>query len=99
MAQIRSWAGLDVHARSVLAVTVDANPKLVAPFVERHGFTFSVGLDAKMELAHTYGVRALPSSFVIDRDGRPLNFLQGRPPHASEPAGLQRLNHAQRFFD
>jgi transposase len=24
MAQVRSWAGLDVHARSVLAVTVDA---------------------------------------------------------------------------
>ena len=23
MAQVRSWAGLDVHARSVLAVTVD----------------------------------------------------------------------------
>jgi peroxiredoxin len=54
----------------MLAVTVDANPKLVAPFVERHRFTFTVGLDAKMELAHTYGVRALPSSFVIDRDGR-----------------------------
>jgi peroxiredoxin len=29
-----------------------------------------VGLDPKMELANTYGVRALPSSFVIDRDGR-----------------------------
>ena len=24
MAQVRSWAGLDVHARSVLAVTMDA---------------------------------------------------------------------------
>jgi hypothetical protein len=23
MAQVRSWAGLDVHARSVVAVTVD----------------------------------------------------------------------------
>ena len=23
MAQVRSWAGLDVHARSVLAVTMD----------------------------------------------------------------------------
>ena len=24
MAKVRSWAGLDVHARSVLAVTLDA---------------------------------------------------------------------------
>ena len=54
----------------MLAVTVDANPKLAAPFIERHGFTFTVGLDPEMEVANTYGVRALPSSFVIDRDGR-----------------------------
>jgi peroxiredoxin len=54
----------------MLAVTVDANPKLATPFIEKHGFTFTVGLDPKMELANTYGVRALPSSFVVDRDGR-----------------------------
>jgi peroxiredoxin len=54
----------------MLAVTVDSNPKLSTPFVEKHGFTFTVGYDPKMELANTYGVRALPSSFVIDRDGR-----------------------------
>jgi peroxiredoxin len=66
----RLWRAQKDAGLVMLAVTVDANPKLVAPFVERHGFTFPVGLDAKMELAHTYGVRALPSSFVIDRDGR-----------------------------
>jgi peroxiredoxin len=66
----RLWRAQKDAGLVMLAVTIDANPKLVAPFVERHGFTFPVGLDAKMELAHTYGVRALPSSFVIDRDGR-----------------------------
>ena len=54
----------------MLAVTVDADPHQVTPFVERHGFTFAVGLDTKMDVAQAYGVRALPSSFVIDRDGR-----------------------------
>jgi peroxiredoxin len=54
----------------MLAVTVDANPKLVAPFLERHGLTFIAGLDSKMEVAQKYGVRALPSSFLIDREGR-----------------------------
>ena len=54
----------------MLAVAVDANPKLTAPFVEKHGLTFTVGFDPKMELANTYGVRALPASFVVDRDGR-----------------------------
>ena len=66
----RLWRAQKDAGFVMLAVTVDANPKLATPFVERHGFTFTVGFDPKMELANTYGVRALPSSFVIDRDGR-----------------------------
>ena len=66
----RLWRAQKDGGFVMLAVTVDANPKLATPFIDRHGFTFTVGLDPKMELANTYGVRALPSSFVIDRDGR-----------------------------
>ena len=66
----RLWRAQKDAGFVMLAVTVDANPKLAAPFVERHKLSFVVGHDPKMELANTYGVRALPSSFVIDRDGR-----------------------------
>ena len=66
----RLWRAQQAAGFVLLAVTVDTNPKLATPFVERHGLTFRVGFDPKMELANTYGVRALPSSFVIDRDGR-----------------------------
>ena len=66
----RLWRAQKDAGFVMLAVTVDTNPKLAAPFVERHKFTFVVGHDPKMELANTYGVRALPSSFVVDRDGR-----------------------------
>jgi cytochrome c biogenesis protein CcmG, thiol:disulfide interchange protein DsbE len=66
----RLWRAQKDGGFVMLAVTVDSNPKLATPFVERHGLTFTVGFDPKMELANTYGVRALPSSFVIDRDGR-----------------------------
>ena len=34
-----------------------------------HKFSFPVALDPKMTVAEKYGVRALPSSFVIDRTG------------------------------
>jgi peroxiredoxin len=66
----RLWKAQKDAGFVLLAVTVDNNPKLASPFVERHGLTFTVGHDPKMELANAYGVRALPSSFVIDRDGR-----------------------------
>jgi len=53
----------------LLAVSVDTDAALVKPFLERYRLTFPVALDARMDLANTYGVRALPASFLIDRNG------------------------------
>jgi len=54
---------------TLLAISVDTDAALVKPFLEKHRLTFPVALDAKMDLANTYGVRALPASFLIDRNG------------------------------
>lgn len=53
----------------MLAVSVDADPTVVTEFVKEQRFTFTVGLDPKMALANTYGVRGLPASFIVDRQG------------------------------
>jgi len=53
----------------LLAVSVDTDASLVKPFLDKHRLTFPVALDAKMDLANTYGVRGLPASFLIDRHG------------------------------
>jgi peroxiredoxin len=53
----------------LLAVSVDTDVSLVQPFLERYKLTFPVTVDATMSLANTYGVRALPSSFLVDREG------------------------------
>ena len=53
----------------LVAVSLDSDPKKVPPFVTAHKFTFPIALDPKMAVAEKYGVRALPSSFVIDRAG------------------------------
>jgi cytochrome c biogenesis protein CcmG, thiol:disulfide interchange protein DsbE len=57
------------HGFVLLAVSVDTDAALVRPFLERHKLTFPVTLDSKMSLANAYSVRALPSSFLVDRDG------------------------------
>src|SRR5437870_10093193 len=54
---------------ALVAGSVDSDVSLVKPFLQKHKLTFPVALDAKMDLANTYGVRALPASFLIDRNG------------------------------
>lgn len=62
----------------VLAVSVDAEGvPVVVPFVKEHRFTFPIGLDPKMTLAERYGVRALPTSFLVDRQGALLALALG----------------------
>jgi peroxiredoxin len=64
----------------VVAVSVDADPGVVTPFLQEHRVSFSVGVDPKMEVAALYGVRALPVSFLVDRDGRMTAFALGPRP-------------------
>lgn len=65
----RLWRQQKDNGLVMVAVSLDADPALVAPFVTEHGFTFLVALDPKMDVANAYGVRALPSSFLVDRHG------------------------------
>jgi peroxiredoxin len=53
----------------LVAVSLDADPAPVAPFLAAHRLTFPVALDSKFEVANLYGVRALPATFVVDRLG------------------------------
>ena len=55
---------------AMLAISIDAGDKAgVAAFVKKYGLTFTIGLDASLEVASRYTVRALPSSFLIDKSG------------------------------
>jgi peroxiredoxin len=53
----------------LVAVSVDTDPGKVGPFMTARRLTFPVGLDPKTRVAELYGVRALPSTFLIDREG------------------------------
>ena len=57
------------HGFVLVAVSLDADPALVPPYVKESKLTFAVAVDPKAEVANKYGVRALPSSFVVDRAG------------------------------
>lgn len=53
----------------VLAVSMGELPDTVRQYIERYEYTFPVGLDRNQAVGITYLVRALPSTFFIDRRG------------------------------
>ena len=53
----------------LVAISIDSDPAVVSPYVKASKLTFPIALDPKAEVANKYGVRALPSSFVVDRQG------------------------------
>jgi len=65
----RLYTGQKDGPFTMVAVSLDANPALVGPYLKRARLTFPVALDPKMDLANAYGVRALPASFVVDPRG------------------------------
>jgi peroxiredoxin len=57
------------HGFVVLAVNSEESADTVTSFLEEHDFTFPVLLDPNGEVTKLYGIRGLPTSFFIDRDG------------------------------
>jgi peroxiredoxin len=53
----------------VLAVNLQESAKTVRPFVQQLKLSFPTVLDAEGAVSRDYGVRALPVSFLIGRDG------------------------------
>lgn len=72
----------------VLAISLDTDGEAaVAPFLKERGFTFPVGLDPQQRVGSLYGVRALPSTFLLDRKGRVVAQALG-PREWDGPAGF-----------
>jgi peroxiredoxin len=65
----------------MLAVAMSHDhPNRVADFAQRHALPFKVVLDGDGSVARAFGgVRATPTSFLIDRQGRILKRYLGEP--------------------
>ncbi len=53
----------------VVAINMDQNPEDAHKFLTENPVNFLIGQDRQGSVAEQYGVLAMPSSFVIDRDG------------------------------
>jgi peroxiredoxin len=53
----------------ILAINMQESAKTVRPFVQRLKLSFPAVLDTKGSVSREYGIRALPVSFLVGRDG------------------------------
>lgn len=54
---------------TTLMANMQEDAETVQTFIEANGFTFPVLLDSRGEMMKLYGVRGLPTTFIIDRGG------------------------------
>ena len=57
---------------TILTVSIDHDIEQLKAFVQRAGLPYSVISDTRSEssLADAYGVRGIPATYILDRDGR-----------------------------
>lgn len=53
----------------ILAVNVEEGPQEVEEFAKAFKMTFPITLDTKGQVIDAYGVRAMPTSILVDREG------------------------------
>ena len=63
----------------IVAVNLQEDPATVQSFMDKNGYEFPVLLDRSGSIAREYGVRGIPTSYVVHSDGRLLAMLVG--PH------------------
>ena len=61
----------------ILAVDVQEGASRVQSFVDARGLTFPVLLDAEGQVAHSYRIRGLPTSYFVHSDGTILGTQIG----------------------
>lgn len=73
----------------ILAVNMDEVLEEAQSFLSKHPARFTVATDANAQCAKDFGVKAMPSSYLIDRNGVIRQLHQGfRPGEAKEFRGL-----------
>jgi len=61
----------------MLAVNIGQDVKTVKKFAEENKYTFPILLDSEGVIADKYHVSGIPSTFVLDQQGRILSRIVG----------------------
>lgn len=73
-----------------LAVSQDGNRNTVDSFIADKGYTFPVAWDSNQQAGQTYGIQAIPTSVLIDAEGKIIDIHVGGMSAGQLEAFLQK---------
>jgi peroxiredoxin len=73
----RLWRRYQGNGVVVIGISTDVDPGLVSSLVARQRYTFPIGLDPRGEIAKQFGARVLPTTSIINAEGRLAAFAYG----------------------
>lgn len=61
----------------MLAVNLGETAAAVRPFIQKGGYTFPVMLDLERKIGGLYGIEAIPTTYIINREGKMIGRVVG----------------------
>lgn len=61
----------------VIAINVDSDPQQARAFLQEHPARFDVAYDAQGKIASQFGLSVMPSSYLIDKQGKVILIHKG----------------------
>ena len=63
---------------AMIAISNDIfGAQVVKPYIQAQNLTFPIGLDPKLKVSNQFGVISLPTTFLIDPQGKIIGVLNG----------------------
>jgi thiol-disulfide isomerase/thioredoxin len=66
-----------------------------ARYVQDQGFSFPVYFDTKQEAAYTYGIRSIPTTLFVDKDGYIVTGAQGAISETALRRGIKQMSNEE----
>jgi peroxiredoxin len=73
----RAWETLEGDGVQLIAINVGEEPGEIEAFLERVPVSFPLPMDTDMKVSQAYPMRGLPTTFVVDAEGRLAYKAQG----------------------
>jgi peroxiredoxin len=78
------WENFKEEGFVILAIDIQEDSGLVSSFVNERGLSFPVLLDEKGKVSRSYGIRGIPTTFLLNPEGEIIGKAVGARDWASE---------------